>query len=251
MEAYSGFAEVYDQFMDNVPYDEWCAYLISLLGEYGIADGLILELGCGTGNMTVRLSQAGYDLIGVDNSEEMLSIAMNKRQEQKILYLLQDMREFELYGTVRAVICVCDSLNYVMEEEDLLQVFALVNNYLDPGGIFLFDLNTIFKYQQMGDSVIAENREDASFIWENTYYPDEQVNEYELTIFVEEQPEIYRKYAETHYQRGYELENVIRLLKEAGMTFEAVYDAFTKEPPKPESERVIFVAREHGKIVKE
>ena len=119
MEAYSSFAAVYDTFMDNIPYDDWAAYLISLLKEYAVEDGLVLDMGCGTGSMTERLAEEGYDMIGIDNSEEMLEIAMEKRAESglDILYLLQDMREFELYGTVKAVVSICDSVNYITEEE--------------------------------------------------------------------------------------------------------------------------------------
>ncbi len=248
MEAYTGFAEVYDLFMDNVPYEEWSRYLISLLQEYGILEGLVLELGCGTGKMTRLLAQAGYDMIGVDSSQEMLQVA--REQEWDILYLHQDMREFELYGTVRAVVCVCDSLNYILEEEDLLAVFSLVNNYLDPGGVFIFDMNTLYKYREiLGESTICENREEGSFIWENFYDDKEQVNQYDLTLFIREQDaqDLYRKYEETHFQRGYELQKVRRLLEQSGMEFVAMYDAFTREPVKAQSERVYVIAREKGK----
>lgn len=130
MEAYTSFAQVYDLFQDNVPYEEWAAYLTALLKEYGAEDGLVLDLGCGTGSMTQLLAKAGYDMIGADNSEEMLEIAMEKRAAAglDILYLLQDMREFELYGTVRAVVSICDSMNYILDPDDLVQVFRLVNN---------------------------------------------------------------------------------------------------------------------------
>ena len=139
MEAYTSFARVYDTFMDNVPYKEWADYLGKILKEYGIDDGLVLDLGCGTGSMTEMLASSGYDMIGVDNAEEMLEIAMEKKVESghDILYLLQDMREFELYGTVRAVISACDSVNYITDDEDLTEVFRLVNNYLDPEGLFV------------------------------------------------------------------------------------------------------------------
>ena len=149
MEAYTSFARVYDTFMDNIPYEEWCEYLTGLMREYGVRDGLVLDLGCGTGNMTELLAKAGYDMIGADNAEEMLEIAMEKRDKSghDILYLLQDMREFELYGTVRAVISVCDSVNYITEPEELQEVFRLVNNYLDPKGVFIFDFNTRYKYE--------------------------------------------------------------------------------------------------------
>ena len=162
MEAYTSFAQVYDTFMDNIPYEEWGAYIVSLLREYGISDGLVLDLGCGTGSMTEVLSGYGYDMIGVDFSEDMLEIALEKRDASghDILYLLQDMRSFELYGTVRAVVSVCDCVNYLLEEQDLTETFRLVNNYLDPGGIFIFDLNTEYKYRELlGEATIAEDRE--------------------------------------------------------------------------------------------
>ncbi|MBQ9885389.1 MAG: class I SAM-dependent methyltransferase [Lachnospiraceae bacterium] len=245
--VYNGFADVYDEFMDNVPYGEWSDFIAGLLGRYGIHDGLVLDLGCGTGNMTSLLFDAGYDMIGVDNSEEMLSIAMDKCEDsgRNILYLLQDMREFELYGTVRAVVSVCDSMNYITEENELVKVFSLVNNYLDPGGIFIFDMNTIYKYRElMGNNTIAENREDASFIWENCFDEDELINEYALTVFVREKDDLFRKYEEFHYQRAYEIDFVKDALKRAGLEFVGVYDAYTGQPVREDSERVYFVARE-------
>ncbi|MCI9487738.1 MAG: class I SAM-dependent methyltransferase [Lachnospiraceae bacterium] len=248
--VYTSFAEVYDAFMDNVPYEEWCTYLVRLLRKYGCEGGLVAELGCGTGTMTELLAQAGYDMIGIDCSEEMLAIAMEKRAEtgSEILYLLQDMREFELYGTVAAVVSVCDSLNYLTEYEDLVQTFRLVNNFLDPGGVFLFDLNTEYKYRELlGERTIAENREDQSFIWDNYYDEEQRINEYGLTLFIKEESGLYRKQEEFHYQRAYSLEEVREALSEAGMEFVDVYDAFTKEPPKETSGRIHVIAREHGK----
>lgn len=203
MEAYSSFAKVYDMFMDNVPYEEWGKYLINLLEEYGIKDGLVLDLGCGTGSITEILADKGYDMIGIDYSEEMLNVALDKKEKSgnNILYLNQDMREFELYGTVRAIVSICDSMNYMTTEEDLRDVFKLVNNYLDIGGIFIFDLNTIHKYETIGEQVIAENRDEGSFIWENTFYEDENINEYDLTLFIKDENGKYDKYEENHIQR--------------------------------------------------
>lgn len=251
MEAYSSFAQVYDLFMDNVPYEEWSRYLTGLLFEYGISDGLILDLGCGTGKMTRLLEAAGYDMIGVDSSWEMLEIARDwqvQQEKSKILYLNQDMREFELYGTVRAVVSICDSINYILEDQDLEQVFRLVNNYLDPAGIFIFDLNTEYKYKELlGENTIAENREEGSFIWDNYYDEEAQINEYDLTLFIREKNDYYRKYEETHFQRAYSLDRIKELLERAGLTFVAAYDAFTKEPVKKTSERIYIIARENGK----
>lgn len=249
MEAYSEFAGVYDMFMDNIPYREWGEYLIDLLKEYDINDGLLLDLGCGTGTMTEILSEAGYDMIGVDNADEMLNIAISKREQSghDILYLNQDMREFELYGTVRGIVSICDSINYITEEDDLLQVFKLVNNYLDIGGLFIFDLNTEYKYRQIGDATIAENREEGSFIWENNYYEEEMINEYDLTLFIRGEDGRYDRYMENHLQRAYPLNRVKELIEEAGLEFVTAYDAFTHEPVKAESERVYVIAREHQK----
>lgn len=248
-EAYSGFARVYDLFMDNTPYDEWGSFLRQVLSQEGIESGLLLDLGCGTGKLTEYLAKSGYDMIGIDSSTEMLEIAMERKEESnsEILYLLQDMCEFELYGTVRAVISTCDCVNYILEESDLAEVFRLVNNYLDPSGVFIFDFNTQYKYEKiLGDSTIAENREEGSFIWENYYYDEEQVNEYKLTLFIKED-EVFRKYEEMHYQKAYTLEKIKELLTQAGLSFVTAYDDYTHQPVTKESERICVVAREKGK----
>lgn len=282
-DSYTGFAEVYDELMDDVPYEEWARFLISVLWEYGVGDGSIsgggecaqqaaakdmeakqraenlaaerntvLDLGCGTGTLTELMYRAGFDMIGVDNSEEMLEIALRKRERSgsDILYLLQDMRELELYGTVGAVCSICDSLNYILEEKDMVKVFSLVNNYLYPGGIFLFDFNTVYKYEQViGDATIAENREDCSLIWENYYDGESRINEYDLTVFVREpEGERFRRFAETHYQRGYTLEQMKGFLEEAGLLFVRALDADTREEVREQSERVYVIARECGKV---
>ena len=253
MEAYSSFAEVYDIFQDNVPYEEWCSYVTGLLREQGVERGLVLDLGCGTGSLTGLLAEAGYDMIGIDNSGEMLQMAMDKRAAsgQDILYLLQDMREFELYGTVRAVVSICDSMNYMMEYRDLVQVFRLVNNYLDPRGVFIFDLNTEYKYRELlADNTFAEAREESSFIWDNFYDESSGINEYDLTLFIRE-GQLYRKYEETHFQKAYSLDEVKRAALEAGMEFVAAYDACTRNPVREDSERIYVIMREQGKTMRD
>lgn len=245
---YGSFAMVYDTFMDNVPYEEWGKTYTEILKEYGIEDGILLDLGCGTGTMTLYLQNRGYDMIGVDSSFEMLNIAREKSEGKPVLYLEQDMREFELYGTVRAVLCVCDSINYILEPEELTQVFSLVNNYLDPGGIFLFDFNTDYKYKEIiGDRVIAEDREEMSFIWDNYYDEDSRINEYELSIFVKEQNDLYRKYQELHYQRAYSLEEMQEALNRAGLEFLWARDGEEGGCVRPDSGRILVAAREQGK----
>lgn len=249
MEAYTDFALIYDTLMDNTPYEHWCSLITEILRRYGIDKELVLDLGCGTGTLTELLAKEGYDMIGVDNSQEMLSRAMEKRDESglSILYLLQDMREFELYGTVKAVVSVCDSLNYLLEEEDIVETFRLVNNYLDPKGLFIFDFNTVHKYRDViGDSTIAENREDCSFIWENYYDEDEGINEYDVTFFIKE-GDMFRRFEETHYQRGYTPQQMQVYLEKAGLEFISMQDADTLMEVTKDSQRVYMIAREKGK----
>ena len=247
MEAYTGFAEVYDLFMDNVPYEQWAEYITGLLREYGIEDGLVLDLGCGTGTMTELLAEAGYDMIGIDQSEEMLEEALEKKEASghDILYLCQDMREFELYGTVRAIVCVCDSMNYILEEEEILDILsAAAYNYLDYDGLFIFDLNTEYKYREiLGEQTIAENRDEGSFIWENYYDEAQRINEYQLTLFVKEKEDLYRKFEETHYQRAYSLDTVRNLVERSGLRLLHMYDAFTREPAREDSERIYVICQ--------
>lgn len=288
MEAYTDFAQVYDELMDDTPYEEWCEFLMNLFRKYGVDDisrekdkndinvilddgtgenaqmdgggemagnlsqerNSVLDLGCGTGTLTELLAQKGYDMIGVDNAQEMLQIAMEKRERSglDILYLLQDMREFELYGTVGAVVSVCDSLNYLLEEEDIIKTFRQVNNYLYPQGIFVFDFNTVYKYADViGDATIAENREGCSFIWENYYHEEQEINEYDLTVFVAEERNaqglVFRRFQEVHYQRGYRLEQMREFLIKAGLDFVEALDADTHGGVTDESERVYVVAR--------
>ena len=159
MGSYENFARVYDELMDNVPYEEWAQFILNLLQDRKITEGLVLELGCGTGKLMTLLGKAGFDMIGVDNSVEMLQIAREKTS-QDFLYLLQDMREFELYGTVKAVISVCDSVNYITKKEELRKVFQLVNNYLDPEGVFIFDFNTEYKYRELNKKFIRRKCSD-------------------------------------------------------------------------------------------
>lgn len=276
MNAYEVFASVYDELMDNIPYDDWCAYIIQVLQKYGVTDGLVCELGCGTGEVTERLADAGYDMIGIDNSYDMLEIANEKKIDtghESILYLMQDMREFELFGTVNAIVCVCDSINYLTELSDITHVFRLANNYLESAGIFVCDFKTRHYFKDVvADSTIAEDREDVSFIWDNYYDDEKNINELTLSLFLPEIDEIteynsdynssdnsdslaednqkdeaaplYRKYQEFHYQRGLTIDDMKKCVQDSGMELVAIYDAFTWEPATDKSERIYVVARE-------
>jgi ubiquinone/menaquinone biosynthesis C-methylase UbiE len=256
--AYGDFAYVYDELMDAVPYEKWSEEIIRFMEVYGVSKpgkraqgilesekNLVVDLCCGTGILTCLLYDRGYDMIGIDSSGEMLCVAAGKHPEREILYLLQDMRMLELYSTVGTVLSTCDSLNYILDEQELLTVFKLINTYLYPGGLLIFDFNTVYKYEHaIGNGTIAENREKVSFIWENHYDPDTQVNEYELTIFIREGDGRFRRIMENHYQRGYTVGQITRLVKEAGFEIAEVVDGDSWGGITSGSERVFVVAKE-------
>lgn len=248
MGAYGSFACVYDQFMEDVPYEKWRDYIVDELKKENITDGLLLDLGCGTGTLTRLLAAAGYDMIGVDRSEEMLMEAREKAADADILYLCQDIREFELYGTVRAVVSTCDTINYLLTPEDFIQTIRLVNNYLDPGGLFLFDLNTLYKFRElMGNATFAESDGNAAFIWENFFDAETGRNEYDLTLFLGREDGLFERCVEVHEEQGYEPQEVIGFLAAGGMEFVRMFDADTGEAPGETTEKIFFVAREKGK----
>ena len=294
-DSYTDFADVYDELMDTVPYEEWRDRIIRLIETYGVSRpvrkaerdaenapirerypegeipdttafegnpegdvedilaserNLVLDLGCGTGTLTELLYRAGYDMIGVDVSDSMLAKAMEKKEEtgSEILYLQQDMRDLSLYSTVGTVISVCDSINYILELDELKEVFSLVNNYLYPGGIFLFDFNTDYKYREViGETVIAENRENCSFIWENDYEEEERINRYDLTLFLRREGDLFERTEETHFQRGYTPQEIREAVAGSGLELLEMRDADTEGEVTPESQRVYAVARERGK----
>lgn len=282
MEAYTDFAAVYDTFMDETPYEVWGTFVAGLIEKYGISKpvrsgdcqgkelpeeydtaedseqaldeekNLVVELGCGTGSFTQELYKLGYDIMGIDLSPDMLNLARMKSQEEgyNIMYLEQDMRELDLYCTAGTIVSVCDSINYVLEDQEVIDTFKLVNNFLYPKGLFVFDFNTLHKYRDViGDTTIAENREDCSFIWDNYYHEDDHVNEYDLTIFArcDEEDEVFRRSVETHFQRGYTLEEMKSFVEQAGLEFIEAIDADTHQGPTDGSERIYIIAREQGK----
>ena len=281
MDAYTDFANVYDTFMDETPYDVWGDFVVELMNKFGVTKpatgkasanngdaleysteenseqaleeekNLIVELGCGTGSFTLNMAKRGYDIIGIDMSSDMLDIARKKTASEglDVMYLEQDMRELDLYCTCGTVLSVCDSVNYLLEDDDVIETFKLVNNFLFPNGVFIFDFNTLHKYRDViGDVTIAENREDCSFIWDNYYHEEEHINEYDLTIFAKcGEGDVFKRSVETHYQRGYTLEEMKSFVEKSGLKFIACYDADTHEAPTDESERIYIVAGECGK----
>jgi SAM-dependent methyltransferase len=253
MKIYSDFAYCYDLFMDDIPYDDWAEYLLKLLSDQKVDKGLVCELGCGTGEMTLRLFDAGYDMIGLDVSEDMLMVARDKMyecaqedEEINIFYTCQDMRDFELYGTVAAFVSVCDSMNYITDYRDLVKVFKNVNNYLDKQGIFIFDLKTDYFYRHsLGNNSFKQERAEGTLIWNNTYDESTHLNSYDICIDIpDEEDEVYDEISEHHVQRAYSLDEIRQALSEAGMEFIGAKKAFTDEEPDSETERIYVIARE-------
>ena len=247
--TYQNFATVYDKFMDNIPYPEWSQYLISLLQEYHITDGNLVELGCGTGTLCNLLSQQGYHVTGIDLSKDMISIAGKKHKNNPNLqFLRQNMCELTLDpASYDGFYSLCDSINYLLYDDELLTTFMGVHQYLKKDGIFVFDLKTKHYYKDvLGNQVFCDQQKDCSYIWENAFFEEDNVNQYNLTLFIKKRySSAYKKFEETHHQKAYELSKMIDLLTQAGLEYVAAYDAFSKNPPTDQSERIYIIAAKH------
>ncbi len=243
---YQDFAYLYDALQNDVPYALFADYYEKIMDKFQNEKGLCLDLGCGTGNMTMELESRGFDMIGIDSSVEMLDVAREKacEAEKSILYLNQDMTAFELYGTVSTVVSTLDCVNYITDENALLEVFKLVNNYLDPKGLFIFDINSAYKLEHiLGDNTYVSDDEDIFYSWQNFYDKEKKICTFDLTFF-EKDEDVYYRYDETHYERAYSVEEITELLEKAGLEVVGVYDNLSFNAPNEKSERIFFVARE-------
>lgn len=250
MACYRRFAHVYDYFMAEAPYAAWAGYIDHILktgtrGPGGENPPLVLDLACGTGGITLPLARRGYDMIGVDRSPDMLTVARDKADRKKlsILFLAQDMRELDLYGTVDAALCVCDGLNYLLTEAELAEVFVRVARFLNPGGIFIFDMNTEYKFKMiLSGNTFSESGREASYRWQNHYDRLTGINEYTLHFTVRGPAGRNEHFNETHRQRAYPADTVHTLLCGAGLRLLQVNDAYTDNAPAHNSERLSFIA---------
>lgn len=240
MKSYSVLSRAYDAFMEEIPYDAWEEHIRSVLKEEGISRGIVLDLACGSGLMTERLALAGYDMIGVDSSVDMLQEAMRKREEKglDILYLCQDMTELDLYGTVAAAVSVCDSMNYLTSREDFVQTVSLVNLFLEAEAPFLFDMKTRHFYEEtLKDGIFGDETEECALLWSTHFDSETQILRYEVSVFEEEEDGRYRRSDELHEQRAYSSREVEEMLLEGGLQDIRFYDGESYAELRTEEER--------------
>lgn len=242
---YNNFAYIYDKLMYDVDYSKWADYIESILKRNGIKPELLLDLGCGTGSFTSEMADRGYDMIGIDRSVDMLNCAKEKAENKglDILYLCQDMTEFELYGTVDAIVCLMDSINYITSKNDVKKVLKLVKNYLNPGGIFIFDINSSYKFQNiLSNNVFYDINDEVTYIWQNRYDGKRKLCEFDLTFFVKDGTN-YKKYDETHTERNYSVSELKRMIKSSEMELLDTFEHLCFKAPSKNSERIFFVVK--------
>ena len=246
MKEYFDFAYVYDKLTENVNYTHLADYIEEIFKKYlKEKPQLVLDLACGTGSITNILSDRGYDMTGVDSSCDMLNVAMEKRGERNILYLNQDASDFELYGTVDAIVCLLDSINYITDEESLDGLFWGADNYLNPGGLFIFDVNTLHKFENvLGNNTLTYDDEEIFYSWENEYLSDEEIHNMYLTFFVKD-GECYRRFDEHHIQKYYSSEKLDGYIQKYGFVKLGVFHERTFENPHKTSERIFYVLRKN------
>ncbi|MEG1525398.1 MAG: methyltransferase domain-containing protein [Clostridia bacterium] len=248
LDAYSVFADFYDTLMDDVDYDAWCAYLVRLL--QGCADNAniqsVVDCACGTGNISVRLAERGYHVTGSDISEDMLRNAQEKAMSRglRIPFVRQDMRRLTVHRKQDAVLACCDGVNYLNSMEQVADFFSAACQVLRPGGLLLFDLSTPYKLEQvLGTHTYGEDTKCCTYLWQNVFDPKSRLLEMHLIFFVPEPNGSYRRFDEIHVQRAHEIDEINVLLRDKGFLVEGVFDAFTTDPPCPDSERIQWIAR--------
>lgn len=245
MEAYSGFAQVYDFLMKDVDYNRWVDYIEEIYCKEGLNPKTVLELACGTGNITNRLAKRRYNIVGVDISSEMLTFAKSKAHDMgiEVKYLNQDMRELDYNKKLDSILCLCDGFNYILEDDDLLSVFKRVHSLLKEDGLFIFDISSYYKLSEiLGNNIYAENFEDVSYIWENYFDEKTSMCELDLTIF-KRKKELFERHQECHYQRAYKVEEILSVLNKIGFKNIRMYKAFTFENFEINDDRVNFICK--------
>ena len=250
MASYGDFAYYYDMLTENVDYDKRCEYICGLLAENGISEGILLDLACGTGTMSLMFADKGYDVVGVDGSEEMLTQAQEKKMESgaDVIFLCQRMEELDLFGTINAAVSTLDSINHVTDEDTVKEIFRRVSLFMEDKGIFLFDVNTPYKHREiLGDNTFIYDLDEVYCVWQNS--TDESLlTTISLDLFEkdEEDEETYYRYSEEFSERAYDLDDIRVWLEDCRFEVVAVYEEMTKESVKADTQRAVFVARKIG-----
>lgn len=245
MKGYSCFAEYYDDLTQNVAYRKRADYFCELLRRHGHAPGLTLDLACGTGSLTLELAERGIDVYGIDASPEMLSVAQQKaaRAERQILFLCQQMQKIDLYGTVDTIFCTLDSINHLTEERDVQQTFDRVSLFLNPGGLFVFDVNTVYKHREiLGNHTFVYDLQNIFCVWQNFLYPEQNKVHINLDFFERDGAAYYRR-QEDFFERAYSEAEIEGFLTHAGLDLVGHYEDLSFEPPKGDTQRIIYIAR--------
>lgn len=245
MDNYMQFANIYDGLMDDFDYSLWANYILEILEKNKVKSNKVLELACGTGNLTEELLKRHMRVDAFDLSNDMLVRAQQKLSRYKTLRLFNmDMTNFNLSSTYDIALSICDSINYILDEKDLAKTFKNVYKHLNPNGVFIFDINSFHKISSiLGDNVFIEDRDEVFYTWDNKYDPLTKIGVYYLTFFTKEEGGLYRRFDEIHKQRAYTKEEVVIALNEAGFTSVEVLEAFAFKAPTDTSERVNFVAK--------
>ncbi len=242
---YESLSKYYDIYMEEVPYEKWLENIEYFLNKYNKRGKTLLDLGCGTGTMSVLFSKAGFKVTGIDLSEDMLSEAAQKAEEEgeRIFFSCQDMREFEVLGGFDVIVSLCDCMNYITEAENLKEVFKNCRKALKDGGIFIFDINTVYKLKEvLGCGSFCETEEDSAFTCENYFDDETNINEYYVNIFAKAEDGRYERFEELHCERAYTVGEIEGLLKEVGLRLYETADAETLGEPFETSERIYFIA---------
>lgn len=243
--SYSAFAAVYDELMKPAGYKERADYLIKILSSYGICDGLLLDLACGTGELSVELSKRGFEVIGTDASADMLCEAQTKAYEasQNILFLCQRMEETDLYGTVRAIVCTLDSINHLESTEALFQTFSRLKNFIDPGGIMIFDVNTVFKHREiLGNNTFVYDEKGVYCVWRNSLHSDGRTVSFNLDFFVREGAK-YERFGESFKEIAFTDKELTAACEQNGFGVLARYNENTFDEINENTQRAVYVIR--------
>ncbi len=246
--SYGVFSDFYDALTADVEYAAVAKTICSLLTRAGIDRGLLLDLGCGTGTLSVLLSEAGYEVVGVDRSPDMLSVAQGKALAagQNILLLCQDMQSLDLYGTVDAAVCTLDALNHLPSRAAVEAVLRRVALFLNPNGVFIFDTNTLYKHREiLGNNTFVYDTDEVYCVWQNALQDDERTVEISLDFFIPdaEDEAFYERASEQFSECAYLEEEWHEMLSAAGFTVLGVSDGYTDAPLQKTSERAVYVVR--------